>query len=519
MPLKTIRTLFRSSAALSCLIFLTVFSSAQQAQDGSRIPDTRVRILYFSSFPEIMQNGERPGLAKLASAIREQSGEIPNSYFIDGGASLGPSVLGAMDGGAHMIDLLNSITPTLMALGKKEFSYGYDSFIVNSLAATFPIITSNLVDAETGMPIENTEQTYLIESGDLNIGFVALTSGNAITEYGAIQAREIDADIAIKQAAQELRSQGADAVILLADTDYDDLSAMRKAGTVDIIFYTHNFGNPHSLDHQGTLLKEGPLDGKLLVLDLWLETTGDHKKLKTHAHTVNIADYEPAPDVAMLVTSYQNRLDQLLATQIATVSAPFDTLRVNIRSKENAFGNMVAGAMRQNMAADAAIINSGSIRGNAAYPEGHMMNRGDIQKELPFENNTALIQVSGQSLLQALEHSVDCGLRRDGCFLQVSNITVTYASDRPMGKRVVDVQVGGEKLVLERHYRIAMPDFIARGNDGFSMFSNAPNITTPSARRLIWDVVTGHLEAQPQFTPQTDGRIKDVASYLPEASQ
>jgi 2',3'-cyclic-nucleotide 2'-phosphodiesterase (5'-nucleotidase family) len=518
MLTKTFQTAFQLAATLYCVFSLSFASIAQEEDaDVVPLPEKRVRLLYFSSYPEIIQNDTKPGLAELTSAIREQSAGFPNSFFIDGGASLGPSVLGSMDGGAHMIDLLNSVAPALMALGKKELSYGYDSFIVNSLAATFPIITTNLVNAKSGMPIENTEQSYLMESPPLNIGFAALTSANAIIEYGATQVRDINTELAIANAASDLLSQGADAIILLADTDYDDLSALRKAGSVDVIFYTHNFGNPYTLDHQGILLKEGPLDNKLLVLDLWLDATGSRRTLKTKAHTVDISTYEPAPDIAMLVSSYQTRLKQLLSKQLATVSAPFDTLQDSMRSQENAFGNLVADALLHVTNADAAIINSGSIRGNATYNEGYRISRGDIQKELPFENSSALIELDGYTLLKAIEHSIDCGLRRDGCFLQVSNITVTYSSDRPLGSRTEEVLINGEKLALDRQYTIAMPDFIARGSDGFSMFSNTKKISIPGTKRLIWDMVSQHLEENPQFTPSTHGRIKDIASYLQEA--
>lgn len=487
------------------------FLSAAVGTSSDVFAQEKTRLLYFSSFPEIMQEPGEPGLAELAAAIRHETGTNPDTFFIHGGASLGPSVFGAMDNGAHMVDILNAINPSVMAIGKREFSYGFDNFILNALSATFPLVTSNLVDAATGRPIDTTYPTYLLEGEAVRIGIVALSSANSVYEYGAVQARLLESDQAIRDAAAALREEGAEAVILLADTDYDDLSPYRADGTVDVIFYTHNFGNPTSLDSQGKLFTEGALDGKIMAVDLW-HPNGTPAILETEVSFLDLKGYEPAPDIAAIVNDYRARLDQLLGPSIATVTKQFNTLRVNVRSRENAFANMVTDALREQVDADAMLLNAGSIRGNLTYDAGHEISRGDIQRELPFGNKTALLKLKGAAIRSALEHGVDCGLRGDGCFTHVSNLTVRYDSRQDKGFRILSVLIGGIPLDSERVYHVAVSDFMATGNDGFEMLAGNERIYNAGTSRLIWNVAAEYVQAQTTIAPSIEGRIVDIAN-------
>ena len=496
-----------------CRTYILWFLVALSVAVNASAAPSKTRVLYFSSFPEIMQPEGKPGLAELATAIRLETAKNPNTFFVHGGASLGPSVFGAMDNGAHMVDILNAINPSVMAIGKREFSYGYDNFILNALSASFPLVTSNLTEAQTNGPIDATYPTHLLQSSDISIGVIALTSANAITEYGSTQAKFSDPNTAATGAAALLRVEGADTVILLADTDYDDLSALRADGTVDVIFYTHNFDNPQSLDHQGNLLTDGALDGVIIAVDFWFENSDDElPELHTSAELLPLSNFEPDPLVAEIIGDYQQRLEQLLGPGIATVTKPFDTLRSNIRSRENAFANLVVDALREQVSADIAMLNGGTIRGNVEYSVGHKISRGDIQRELPFGGRSAVVRMSGANVRQTLEHGIDCGLRVDGCFTHVGNLQITLDSRKPKGDRIISILTNGQPVEPDTYYTVATSDFMARGNDGFEHLGNAEKIFGTGTNRVIWNVVVEHIVRLGEVSPTLEGRIQDIAS-------
>lgn len=500
---------------LGTLVFVALLGGLTSIMPSTAVADdtAKVRLLYFSSFPEIRQPKDAVGLGELASALKAKSIAADDSFFIHGGASFGPSVLGSMDAGAHMVDLLNALDPAIMAVGKKEFSYGFDQFVVNALSATFPIITSNLVNTETQSNIDAVDTDYFIETPQLNLGFIALTSAVAISEYGARQIAVLDHDSVIKSKSDQLRLEGADAIILLVDTDFEDLGYLQEEGLVDVIFYAHNFDNPVTVDSQGTRYSEGPLDGYLIVLDMWKTKSNEgNQTLKTEVSLVDISKFEPDTKITEMVQSYQNRLGQLLEVPIGQLKYDFDTFRDNVRSSENTFANIVTAAMRNVTGADAAMLNAGSVRGNTEYHAEQRITRGDIQRELPFENRTVVIEITGEAIRQTLEHSINCGLLRDGCFVHFDNITMQYDSTKPAGERIINLTLGGAAVDNNRKYKIVMPSFMAQGNDGFVWLNGAEQPISEGTNRLIWRIVADYAAALGTLAIKTDGRIQDVAT-------
>lgn len=487
-----------SFCLISCLAFLFMAGTATAS-------DAKIRLLFFSSHPEIMQPDDTPGLANLATAVQEAQQADTDSYLIYGGASLGPSLLGVLDKGAHMIDILNGLQPEFMAVMKREFSYGLDHLALNAHASAFPLISSSLIDARTGDMLEGTEPYYLLVGNEMNIGFIALTSHNAVIEYGITDAYAIDMDEVVDRYVSELHDQGADAIFLIADTDYDDLSRYRKSGKVDGIFYAHNFGNPYSLDHHGTLHTPGALDSQLIVLDIARDPDG---VVKSQASFLNLGDFAPDPVVNSLIQSYKSRLSERLSLNLAKLGTSFDTLRANVRKGENAFGNFAADALRHYAQTDVFLLNSGAIRGNRTYSAGSNINRGDIQRELPFGNRIAAVKLSGSELKRTLEYGIDCFFRADGCGLQVSNLSIRYDRSAPMGSRITKLTVGGKDVTPDAVYSVGMSDFMADGNDGFTWLMTAERSPSNNLGRTIWDLLAAYCEDARTIHPKIEGRIQ-----------
>ena len=86
---------------------------------------------------------------------------------------------------------------------------------------------------------------------------------------------------------------------------------------------------------------------------------------------------------------------------------------------------------------------------------------------MPFEDPCVTIRTSGQAILSALENSVSKLPALEGRFCQVSGLAFGYNPNAEPGNRVKWVNIGGEKLQLERRYSIATRGYMARGKDGF----------------------------------------------------
>lgn len=496
---------------LAILLFLiTAWGATTLANDmpGDVPPERAVRLLYFSSHPDVTEPDTAFRFAAVATAARLARSQHKDSYLVLGGSFLGPSVLGSIDQGRHAIEILNALSPSLMAVGKREFAYGTHRMIESAAQARFPFLASN-TDL-TGEMDHLIHKFYMLRTPSMNIGFLALTSPDALTEYGASQITATDINTIVTAHASALRQQGADAIVLFADIDFPDLRYLERRHVVDIVFYAHNTDNPFTIDAQGTVQTKGPRDGKLIVLDLWGEDFGiGGLNLQSRVQLLDLEDFSPETSLTELITSERDKLDRLMAEEIGTVGTPFNTIRKKVRTKENGFGNLLADTLRTAMQTDVALVNAGAIRGNREYELGDTLSRSDIQRELPFSNNSVAIKLTGAQLLAALEQSVSCAIAADGCFLHMSNISVRYNSRRPEGLRIESVEIGGVPMERSATYSVAMSGFLSRGNDRYSWFASAERLKRPSSGRMFWDIMADYISGAGALSPATDGRLVD----------
>ncbi|HEX8699448.1 MAG TPA: 5'-nucleotidase [Myxococcaceae bacterium] len=166
------------------------------------------------------------------------------------------------------------------------------------------------------------------------------------------------------------------------------------------------------------------------------------------------------------------------------------------RHDNNALGQMAADAFQHaeddsSTPAELGIINGGAIRAEGlcvtrtSLPRGPLTD-GVFHEVILFENSLVTVNLTEQQLLDMMEHSVGNLIPAGqpisttfGGFLHVSeSTTVRVDCERPRGQRIVAMTVGSR--VVQRParadvlYRLAAPDFLLEGGDGYGpIFANA----------------------------------------------
>jgi 2',3'-cyclic-nucleotide 2'-phosphodiesterase (5'-nucleotidase family) len=103
----------------------------------------------------------------------------------------------------------------------------------------------------------------------------------------------------------------------------------------------------------------------------------------------------------------------------------------------------------------------------------------DVRELLPFSNTVTLLEVTGTALRAALERSVDELPRPTGHFLQTAGVQMAVDPAKPPGQRVGAVAVAGQPLDPAGLYRVAVPDYLARGQDGYPMLAASRVLLAP----------------------------------------
>jgi 5'-nucleotidase len=154
---------------------------------------------------------------------------------------------------------------------------------------------------------------------------------------------------------------------------------------------------------------------------------------------------------------------------------------------------------------DLAFTNSGGLR---ASIDAGAVTMGDVLTVLPFQNTLSTFQITGETLLAALENGVSQVEEEAGRFPQVAGMSFTVDLSQPVGSRVSDVTVGGEPLDPDQVYGAVSNNYVRNGGDGYAMFEGAMNAYDYGPD--LADVTAEYMAENAPYQPYTDGRIRMV---------
>ena len=149
-----------------------------------------------------------------------------------------------------------------------------------------------------------------------------------------------------------------------------------------------------------------------------------------------------------------------------------------------------------------ALQNGGGIRASIDAGDVTM---GEVLTVLPFQNTLSTFQVTGATIVEALENGVSQHEEGAGRFPQVAGMSFAFDVSQPAGSRISDVMVGGAPIVMDKVYGVVSNNYVRNGGDGYSMFVDAENAYDFGPD--LADVVAEYLAESGPYTPYTDGRI------------
>jgi 2',3'-cyclic-nucleotide 2'-phosphodiesterase (5'-nucleotidase family) len=92
----------------------------------------------------------------------------------------------------------------------------------------------------------------------------------------------------------------------------------------------------------------------------------------------------------------------------------------------------------------------------------------------------------------------------------VSGLTMTVSVGAPPGTRVRDVKIDGTPLDPAKLYTVAIPDFLLKGGDSYSMFAGKDVLIDPESGDLIVTALEDYIVANTPLAPRVEGRINIV---------
>ena len=446
------------------------------------------------------------GLARVATLKQNMAKDGRTPFLVMAGDFLSPSVASSVFKGEHMIAALNAAGLDLATLGNHEFDFGDDVLIQRMHEATFQWVVSNVVDTTTNQPIGGAAP-YLVKTfGTLKVGFIGLClNTQEITGDKLTHTRILDPLTTASRYLPILKQAGATVVVAVTHlTIADDRALVEQYPDIDLVIGGHEHYAITAIERRSLISKAGSDARAVARIDVNQRPGGTIERFyELLPVTSALAD---DPKTAAAIASYESRLSTALETVTGTTRVPLDGVSLHLRSSETNLGNLMADALRADAKADIAITNSGSIRGNRLFPAGPLTRRTLIEIH-PFDNVVCVLELPGRVVLEALNHGVSSLPAANGMFPQVSGLTMTVEQGAPVGSRVRDVKVNGQPLDPNTIYTVAVPDFLLKQGDGYTMFVGQRVRVAPEVGALISNALEQYVAAAHEIAPAVEGRI------------
>ncbi len=439
--------------------------------------------------------------------------------------------------------ILSSVGYDYNVIGNHEFDHSI-SLMQNSLQAIgAKTLCCNFEDLRTGEQIFDGHDVQ--QYGNIRVGFVGVTmpqmisliplscvtdeSGNIVYDFGSDNIEEL-----IQAEVDATIREGADYVILLSHVgEWLMEGIIKSVRGVDAILDAHT----HTVQ-PGAYFTDA--DGKQV---LWTSTGANFQNVGKLIISANgnissgLIGIEEITDRSSKVQAevdkanaeYDDFANEKVGVAEAKISAYDENDNFVARIAECALGNFVAEASRTMLGADIGLVNGGGLR--APEIEAGDITFNTIFTVLPFLDEMCVVEVTGQSLLDALEMSYRLTPVENGGFLQVAGLKVeidsTITSTVVLDANGVFQSVAGERRVKSvmvqdksgnfapldpaDRYTIAAAKYVLLEQGDGLVFAGATEVPTQQSYvdvYLVVDYIKNHLHGTiGREHSQTDGRI------------
>lgn len=457
------------------------------------------------------------GSARLVTAIAEARARSNNAILVDGGDQFQGTLFYTYYKGALAAEMMNKLGYDGMTVGNHEFDDGPEVLRGFLDAVTFPVLMSNADVSGEPLLADKLAKSTVIERGGEKIGLIGLTPQD--TDELASPGDNIsfsDPVAAVQGEVDRLTAEGVNKIIVLSHSGYrtDQRVAAETTG-VDVIVGGHS----NSLLSNTNERAEGPyptMVGETAIVQAYaygkflgeLNVTFDDEGNLTEAKGEPIIiDSTVAQDGATQarIAEAAEPLEEIRNKVVAETAAEIVGVREDCRARECAMGNLIADAMLarvKDQGVEIAIQNGGGIRASIDAGEVTM---GEVLTVLPFQNTLSTFDVTGETIIAALENGVSEYEEGAGRFPQVAGMSYVFDVAQPAGSRISDVKVGGAPIDPAKVYSVVSNNYVRNGGDGYDMFKTAENAYDFGPD--LADVTAEFLAAKGPYAPYTDGRI------------
>ncbi|PYS88406.1 MAG: bifunctional metallophosphatase/5'-nucleotidase [Acidobacteria bacterium] len=477
------------------------------------------------------------GLAKAATIIAQMRKENPQSLLLDSGDTIQGTPLVYYHNKINntpidpMMLVMNTLRYDAMTVGNHEYNFGLKVLEKARYEAKFPWLSANTYRAGTNEPAY---QPYIIkELNGVRVGILGLTTPGIPNwenkeNYAGLEFREPVSE-AKKWVAVLRDKEKVDLVVvamhmgLEADLrtgevtpgqvphENEAIAIAEQVKGVDVILMGHTHRDVPDVTINGVLLTQADHWAiHVARVDVYLER--EAKDARWHvaakqARTIPVGDIAPDAEIMKLVAPYDREtqawLNHVIGTSASELSAQ------DARFRDNALLDLIQRVQLDVGHADVSM--AASFNPSAHVARGPVTVR-DIAALYEYENTLVVLEVTGQQLKDALEHSAEyfkayvpnkaaadlVDEKIPGYNFDIAE-GVSYDLDisKPTGQRIQNLRFHGQPLSMTQKLKLATNNYRVNGGGGYTMYRGAPEVFRSSEE--IRELIIGWVEQHKQI--------------------
>lgn len=526
----------RSTLLLHVLVLAVLFAGSPLA---GQTPVQRVHIVVLGTtdlhgnilpIDYYTDKPDNRGLAKVATLIKQVRKDNPNVLLVDSGDTIQGTPLAFFHNKKNnrppdpMMLSMSSLKYDALAVGNHEYNFGLKVLEKARSEANFPWLSANTYAEGT---LNTHYKPYIVkEVAGVRVGILGLTTPGVPTWENKPNFAGLEFHEPLLEARKWVpvlrNKERADVVVIAMHMGVEEdlrtgqlnpgsvlnenqaVTIARQVPGIDLIFMGHTHRDVPALLVNGVLLTQANHWGRHLArADLYLDKVGDRWRLAARsARTIPVDDkVEADAEIAKLAEPYHKETQAWLSTAIGESAA--ELTATEARFKDTAILDLIQRVQMDVGKADVSMAAVFNLQ--ARIPRGQVTVR-EMAGLYVYENTLVVLEVTGQQVKDALEHSARYFRTYEEGKTLVQLIDdkipaynfdiaegVTYQINlrKPFGQRIEKLMFQGKPLASTRKLRLATNNYRVNGGGGYTMYKNAPVVyrSGEEIRELIIDWV------------------------------
>ncbi|MEM7350453.1 MAG: bifunctional metallophosphatase/5'-nucleotidase [Acidobacteriota bacterium] len=521
---------------------------AASERSSARLPETSsgprtLTVLAVNDVYRIagIEDGRYGSMARLRSLRSELERDDPELLFLHAGDFLFPSLLSRWFLGEQMIDVMNLLDGDEQAFDQRLFvtfgNHEFDKEKEDDIAmldrrieeSQFSWLGTNIdfKSNDDGWPViaaDHLVNSAIVELSGIRVGLFSLSIDEKHPDY--VHAFGQPKAVARRLTA-DLRRRGAELVIALTHLKMtDDVDLLRKLGPdgPDLAFGGHEH-NRQAQEVDGRWIIKADADARSATVAKVKLQPGGPPKVEFEFR--QLGPQSPVdPLVQARVDRWLTNHDEVYCHKIGEPSGCLEKAlghtqerligeELTMRRFETNLGNWVLDQALQHFAdlgAQAAFINSGSLRLNQDIPANTDVTRRHIEETFQYPSELRLLRITGETLQQVVSHAVT-DWTGNGKWLQVAGFAFRHDPAAATADRLTLLTADGPRPVdPDEELLVVTSSFLAdpkTGQDGYTMLTEDLQVPPEGDPVTLRDLVVAGLAAAGTegIAPSVDGRI------------